>query len=383
MRQTICGKSGLAGLLASLALTVVASGSAMAFDITSPTATVEITVPGTYVLKVTRTVPITIKTSNVTLDLNGYTMDGPNNLFCTSSLDGIIVTNGADYCTIKGAGTVKEWRNGIRVDDGCDHLKVIGVWIEKNCQNGIDVDDGKYEKHLYQQNTITANRHSGIDLDFDEAGATDGLQKGHTFISNRVWGNGYLGSTSGEERDGIEADLDGGGKQIGHVFKYNSLYLNRNEGLELAGSYHCVHFNRLFNNLQNGLLLEADYCELVCNTTENEGKVKVLVVLPDGNLHNGYQVTGDYNLFHENKGTFNGRDGFNVTGDYNALINNVASKNFDDGIALENGAQANLVKINVALGNGDHDLRDNNGTCVNQWVKNIFTTSTGPVDCIE
>ena len=107
-----------------------------------------------------------------------------------------------------------------------------------------------------------------------------------------------------------------------------------------------------------------------------------------GNLTGeGFFLGGENHKATHNIASHNGQDGFHVNGGGNTLRRNMAIGNEESGILVDGGAENNILKKNVAQGNGKQnggfDLEDKNPNCDNnQWRWNVFGTAN-PVTCIR
>jgi parallel beta-helix repeat protein len=246
MRRMICSGKGIATLAASLALVLVAGGSALAattIPATGPFPYV-ISAPGDYVLGgdvSTNKTAIQIKSSNVRLNLNGKTITGPRwRDYCFWKY-GVEVAPGVKNIGITN-GTIQKFEHGIKIWRNVTQVHISRVNLTLNCENGIDADSSGLEYHTYAYVRAWKNDKDGI------------CSKGkyHQFCYNCVHENG---------RNGIDADVDYS------EFACNTAAENEDDGLDVKGYKNIFWANTACFNKGHGIKLYGDGNGLAKNRT--------------------------------------------------------------------------------------------------------------------
>jgi hypothetical protein len=202
---------------------------------------------------------IVVKANNVTIDLNGYTIEGSG----TGTYYGIHMS-GRTNVEIRN-GTIRNFgASGIfeDSDSGCSH-RVINVRVMNNKGSGIDLPG---RNHMVKDCTVSNNTWNGIVA-----------QSGSTISGNAVYNNGAYGIYAGygstvsgnasysNGKDGIytisgatvigNATYSNGYSGIsvfyGSTAKNNAAYFNQRYGIELAGN-NLVDGNTAYNNNKSG-----------------------------------------------------------------------------------------------------------------------------------
>ena len=170
---------------------------------------------------------ITINVDNVTIDLNGFTIKGPE----TGTGNGIQIVNGQHYNIEIKNGTVRDFGNdGIYSGYCCENaLRVISVRVIGNGEYGIQLHGDAIIKDC----TVIDNDSGGIYL-----GA--GYILGQVVTGNVVSGN-----------DGIGIACSGPS-----IVKENLVTGNDGEGISVADSI--VMSNTVSNNTLTGIALGGD-----------------------------------------------------------------------------------------------------------------------------
>jgi parallel beta-helix repeat protein len=251
---------------------------------------------------------IVIGASNITLRLNGHTVDGTYAQGLGSGGAGVANGDGHDGVTVRGPGTIREFLAGISLINASDNV-VHGLEASAN-RNGILLDGDTATGNEVAGNTLTGNFVAGIDVSDAYAG---NVSAGYnTLRKNTASRNGY----------GILI----GGYGDGNVISHNTL-LENGKGILLSDSFGrtLVTKNIVSRSLDSGI----DSIELQNTRIEKN------------------DVTG------------NGANGITIDDHNNVLVGNVASDNARDGIEVPN---ENTVTRNTANRNGDLGIRAQPGT---------------------
>jgi len=124
----------------------------------------------------------------------------------------------------------------------------------------------------------------------------------------------------------------------------------------------------------------ASKCRFSNNTASGNGL---------GGFVNGFTARGNnFNTFSKNTATGNQGDGFRNLSNGNKFSGNASMANGGSGFRNWVQASGNTFKGNVALGNQDTDLKDDNADCDdNTWKNKLFGTSDAAgvpdPECIE
>ena len=181
---------------------------------------------------------LVIGADDITLDLNGHTIDGDGALVdpCEDETCDVGVDNGAGYSNVTVVGgTVKEFGFGIRVGGGDDN-RLSRLTVTDNILAGILVFESTHLR--VEHNAVTRN---GLDTDFSGIAAfamADGV-----LVRNRVADNGDIGLFA----EGID-----GNRIVGNTFSGNP-----EAGLLFEGSGNVVSRNRLIGGA-DGIVLAGD-----------------------------------------------------------------------------------------------------------------------------
>jgi parallel beta-helix repeat protein len=310
---------------------------------------------------------IVVGADNITLDLNGHTIDGSGPCCGSGVVDGAgFPPSGHDDVTIRG-GTIQQFAGGITLAFGKNHrvsgivasgnsdgiqLADAGTLIEDSylAGNGAGVRISGSGSHLIQRNTIVGNDCGVVVIE------TNGS---NVVAENRIFENsecglhiaGVFGFGSTEvidnrlARNGISginvvdaANIEIAGNAIEHA----------QVGIRLTDT----HGNRIY---RNSVSHNAIGMQLATEASENEISRNAIAA----NEQSGISMLGgpfsgsDNNDFVDNGLLRNGEDGIFI-GDENfgnLFVSNIAHRNGDDGIDVD--APMNTLTRNVANSNGD------------------------------
>jgi parallel beta-helix repeat protein len=279
------------------------------------------------------------------------------------NLDGVTISCGAAITGIEVQGI---------------NARIEGGMVE-DCQDGVVVDgDGEHEL---------------VKLTVGSPGSQVG-DRGFRVRSDR---NHLLGNlTDGFNGEGFRIDGDDNRAVA------NRATATANEGFRINGDGNELKGNRATENFNHGFRVGGNGNQLLSNQSAgNEGEGFRL----DGNANHlvdnvavdnfdeGYRIRdGQDNTLIRNLARGNGSSdneaGIRVQQDGNTLRSNTFVSNFGDGILVVydkdegEAAENNTILDNVATGNGDTDLVDENPDCDNnQWSGNRFVTRSR--DCIH
>jgi parallel beta-helix repeat protein len=292
---------------------------------------------------------LVIGAPNISVDLNGYMVDGPGRsggpgvgIYDPGGFDGITVEN----------GTVREFEYGLLLDgmtgSSLDRLSVVS-----NLQDGI-LMTGSQSNRITRSN-IDANT-EGVRLGPD----LDGIgSDGNLVTENRMQGNGAAGViTAQSDANVIEGNTlsdDARGNQAAIMVisssatqvVRNDVSDNPNFGIILsrtANSY--VARNSADRNGSGIVITENSSGNTVERNSASENRQQGIWIASSPNntvewntaqrnRGNGFFLSGNGNRFADNTATENSLDGFfmaSATG--NVLVQNTADRNGDDGIDI-------------------------------------------------
>ncbi len=281
-----------------------------------------ITIPGSYyvIAHLSGAVGINIMTSNVTLDLNGYTLKGT----AGNNSEGIEVTLAATNISILNGGVVNWGREGIKADLATNS-SFSKLQIVSNALDGINAGNNNL-------------------ISFVDAGNNgfDGIEMAESAVINHC-------SASNNMRDGIEADA-------GSTLLQCTARNNTNAGIHTTGAstisnctaaenktngFSCgagsvIRQSTASNNIQSGFYLFSG-STATDNTSRNNG-------------HHGFEWLNDC-VLESNNASLNSYSGFSTTYNGGRLDNNTSSSNAHHGYSILNTGGCTIIR-NTASGNG-------------------------------
>jgi parallel beta-helix repeat protein len=345
---------------------------------------------------------VNIGSNDVTLDLNGHTIDGTDDSATRGNAD----TGGFDGITIKGPGRVQDFGIGVDLEGVSDSL-LFGFATASNFYNGIVVGSNSDKNLIDKIDATDAVRvENGSDLNVLRqvtavVSAGDGINiiggNGNRVLDSSISGSGDAGiSISGTETevarsavrgfnagiylngatrssvhdntstaniagirldDGSENILTGnttsGNSDIGIYVRGNSPLAriigntsvsNTHEGIIVQGGSDqaIVRGNFVAGNTVGIFVFAATGTQIENNTAQNQQTGNAI----------GIWVFGDNTTLNGNTVRNNASDGLQVASGTGVRIeNNLATGNGDDGV--DNEASGTVVKANEANANAD------------------------------
>lgn len=288
---------------------------------------------------------IIIGADNITLDLNGHTIDGDG--ACCDLLDygirnGTLFspTAGHDHVTIKG-GTIRQFAEGVSVF-GVREI-VLRTLNVSDSSEGIRLHDA--DDSVLDLSNVFANVR-GLDL----RGSGNNLIRRNSFFDN---GSAIsIIQTSGN-----------------NVVEQNRIFANSGGGI--SAGFVLSGANRVVNNRLSGngiVLLKASGFEIEKNVIVHTSVPALLLLDADATriernvlTHNGagidLQMGSSNNRVARNSVLDNARDGISLrpfpsANDGNELLHNVVSRNGGNGILIRSDNAGNLVRENLTNRNG-------------------------------
>ena len=257
--------------------------------------------------------PITIEANDVTVDLMGYTLKGPDSGYSygikLSECSNVEVRN----------GTVRDFYRGITTySTGSDH-RIINIRAVSNTVYGIYLATAGC---MVRDCTASGNGNTGIYLG-----------DGCTVIGNTAYGNtsnGIIVGSGGTVKSNTAYDNGNSGFYvgIGCTVKSNTAYDNGNDGI-YAYENCIVTNNNCYQNTDDGIC--AAKSTIIGNLSSDNG---------DNGIYSSYSVVSG------NTCRGNGDDGIYAYG--STISGNMAYDNTDMGIACGSGSN---VAGNTAYGN--------------------------------
>lgn len=299
---------------------------------------------------------ITIECDDVTIDLMGYTLNGPN----STSYHGIHI-NGCTNVEVRN-GTVRDFYNGIRGSSSIErNHRVIGVRAISNDGYGIRFYGNG---HLIKDCTVAENGGGGISASISS-----------TVTGNTAYNCGAIGINTGA-----------GCTVTGNTARYNASYgISTSTGCTIAN-------NSTYNNDDTGINAGPGSTVTGNTSSQNDGDGVNTdghgISTSSGTMVFGNTVTYNYgdgiNVFHyctvvDNSCFYNGNggvgEGIDVTGTNNRIEHNNVTHN-DKGILVS--SSNNIILKNTARQATNYDIAKGNsyGPIVN--VAGIGDISSDP-----
>jgi parallel beta-helix repeat protein len=199
---------------------------------------------------------IIIGAPGITLDLNGYMIDGDEDQAGNGNGVGVGVNNGAGYDrVVVKRGSVRQFIEGVSLENA-NKGRVTGLWLSEN-QSGIELADS--DQNSIDNNTAVGNE-EGIGL--GEAGG-DGSDK-NVINANLALNNGGEGIAleSGSDTNRVSASqaynnewgilVDSQGS-VSNRLELNTANMNRQDGLYVGEATTLVKQNIANHNLDYGI----------------------------------------------------------------------------------------------------------------------------------
>ncbi|MBK9983159.1 MAG: right-handed parallel beta-helix repeat-containing protein [Saprospiraceae bacterium] len=281
-----------------------------------------ISAPGSYyaTANLSGTVGITITTSHVTLDLNGYTLKGT----VGNTSEGIKVTAAVTNINIKNGGVANWGKEGIKA--------------------------GLATNSSFSQLQIVANSFDGINtgnndlISFVDAGTNgfDGIDMGESAAI-------FHCTASGNGNDGIEADA-------GSSFMQCTARGNTQEGFRATGAStisDCASSENLGDGYSCGAGSIVEQCTALHNSLSGFYLFSTSSASDNtsrNNGHHGFEFLNDC-ILQSNNASLNSFSGFSTTFNGGKLDNNNSSTNTQHGFNIQNTGGCLIIR-NTASGNG-------------------------------
>ena len=277
-----------------------------------------ITASGSYYLTTNLTTggavsAITVLADDVTLDLNGFALQGSNNLASFGVQVGIYPAVTQYNVTIRN-GTVRGWGTGVQavnaVNSQFEKLRLYG----NTGGDGLDTGTGCFVADC----TTQANTVQGI---YGGTGSTV-----RNCVANN---NGTNGIAAGYGCRVLDCTAD-----------YNGV------GIVAVGNCTVSGCTAYFNSRQG--IRSSQYCSIT-GCTASENSLDGILVDAACNVFNN---TADFN-----GGSVTFQGGIHATGNGNRIDSNHSFNNSADGILVDTNATANIVIRNMSASNGGFNYR--------------------------
>ncbi|MCX5381418.1 right-handed parallel beta-helix repeat-containing protein [Streptomyces sp. NBC_00091] len=305
---------------------------------------------------------IIIGADDITLDLNGHTIDGAG--------DGAGVENlGHDRISIKG-GSVREFADGILIAEATDN-RLRDLRVSDSGHVGINVLDSVDVR--IETSSVVASRAAGISFErgsraqVTKTKSSANGQSGIALVDSsrvRIAQSELFGNAAGA---GVERSP--------HTrIERSSVFDNREDGVLLReGSDHSVvSQNSVTGNAFGiGLDIGTAHIRVTKNTLRNNTVVGVYLAASDDNvitqnsvIGNGDGAEGGIHLLAQPDDPTN-------TSDRNLISQNTLTGNDPDGILVEAGQRENVVERNRSSGNADDGIDvDSSATTITKNTAN-------------
>jgi len=320
--------------------------------------------------------------SNITIDLNGHTIDGVGlgSGILNPQFDSVTITN----------GTMREFDYGVELRPGSLNNVVSNLTVTTNQIAGIALSDA--DNATVRSNIVTLNP-LGIVL---YAGTSGALVSGNDVTTNAGDGirlefalNNRIEDNTAGMNDGFGIVIEGAG---GNTITGNVLNLNVGGGITIGATTlpsndNLVQSNVLTGNVGAGILVtDSSGNDVLDNVSNGSNGAGVALELSSNTLIRGNDVRFngvgiELSQSSNNRIEFNdasGNTGSGITIDElsfnNEVVMNIVSVNGGDGIEVIGSApagQGNLIEGNTANGNGgDGIFVDGAGHTLNNNVAN-------------
>ena len=299
-----------------------------------------------------------IGANNITLDLNGHSIDGDDAFVDACSADEVCdvgVSNTGKYSglTMKN-GTIKHFNVGVLLD-GADHNHLRHLSVVRNHLSGIvafESDRMRVENSRIARNGLTA----------DFAGMSVADMTGALIKDNLIFDNGDIGLLAGDSfhRGRIVGNRFSGNPEAGIVVEGSHNDVRRNRvrggGVILGGDNNVLSKNHVLDPARC-----ADGCGIGISLEHGTGNLiaRNIVVRPPvvGIRIDAYGGPANNTIVRGNVVRNAGGDGIGVNHDHvgpvtdTLLKNNLVRGSGDDGIDVESATTA--LRRNVAVDNRD------------------------------
>jgi CSLREA domain-containing protein len=311
---------------------------------------------------------LVIGAANITLDLDGHTIDG-------TGLGVGILNNGHDNVTITN-GFVQEFDFGVQLGDGTAGNVVSGITLLLNQEAGIhliDADDGS-NGNTIRDNTLIDNNY-GVWL---ADGTQFALVRGNTLTSNSADGIRVEGSSSNRIEANTVSESSGAGVALAaasnNTVVGNTLSTNSGAGVAvgetgLPANDNLVEGNTITGSSGAGIsVVESSGNDLIGNVATLGGSAGIELELAQDTLVRGNEITGN-------------AGGIELSGSSDNVIEaNTVSGNNGTGISLEGSSLRNVVLLNSVHGNSGEGIYVGDSTDAangNLIERNIVSSNSG------
>jgi len=297
------------------------------------------------ILQINGSTCFTITADNITLDGNGFTIDGND----TSNTYGVNTTGIRDNLTIKNFFNITDFQRGIYFSNTNNSL------ITNNTANsvtfyGISLESSS--NNIITNNNVSSNSNSGIRLDTSS--------NNNTITNNTANSNTFYG---------INLDTSSN-----NTITNNTANSNSNSGILLDSS---SSNNQITDNIANlntldGILIFFSLNNTITNNTANSnGQVGILL----SSSSSDNQITN-------NTANLNGIYGISLQSSSNNIItNNTFNSNNDTGIRLQSTSSNNQLLNNLITGNTLQEISDDTGNSTINHL--IYNNSFGEIRWID
>jgi large repetitive protein len=306
---------------------------------------------------------IVIGADNITLDLNGHTIDGdatpvdpcPEGQACDV---GVVNLAGHDRLTIRG-GTIQQFGVGVLVEGGAAHTRLHQLAANDNTDFGIIVAEST--DSVIEQTSMSDNGTSGLIL---------AASRGALVARNSVSGShGYALNFFEVEDSRIQDNkLDGNDHGLQMVAGSSGNIIRRNVVSHSAGSSidlgdgavaNRIERNRLIDNGDGIIVVEVQDTLISRNILTGTGSFGFPDTGGFGIVVDGAdRTTLDRNILTGGRGPaifVTVLEAPTVPED-NVVSRNVVTSNLGDGILVDSGATGTLLVRNIASRNGDDGI---------------------------
>lgn len=236
---------------------------------------------------------LVLAAAGITLDLNGFTIDGDNPTASSGQGAGVRVWPGVNGTTLTGPGLVQEFSEGVVLDSNSGGA-VTDVAFDRNTR-GIALANASYA--LLQGNSVSSSWLDGIRVDGPGThhavvranrltdnvygltvsnGAHENLLVSSTITGSRFWGMALFAGARDNTAEHNQALLNGEGFHVGADATGTQLVnnvANRNTGngftIHAADAY--LRGNVANNNGGHGIYAPAGFDDGGANVTRNNG----------------------------------------------------------------------------------------------------------------
>ena len=306
---------------------------------------------------------IVIGADNVTLDLNGHTIDGngvasecPEDSVCDS---GVKIADGRRRVRVLN-GTIRDFVLGVH-GNGLAQAQVRGLSLTHNEVAGIILQGGQIDSEV-TDNRVSGSTVVGIDLvDARRATVARNVVTGATdFFALYLYG---ASDSTVEENTASDSDagIGLGGASDHNVIRRNVVTHSQSVAIEVQGAANRIEDNRVEDNV-DGIFTEID-------ESTHDNVIRGNLVTGTGTfggpdtLGIGIAAASDRTLVERNIVTGGRGPGIVVgviddstTAEDVIIARNLVNSRFDDAILITHGSSGTVVRENTAFGSGDDGI---------------------------